>query len=186
MAEGLSSNYDDQDYLTDCLNCEVEDECCDEGCEGRIWVAPCGSINYANGEIANIAAFCEPPNITSLSHNPNYSIREKPYRGCKKSRTAGMPDTTFSLSFDICQGNYAHSLLLGRCSFDYIIAPKGRNLNFELSPSIFDQKTKVLWGRAVGEASEHEYPEDDCQTTSKTYLTNRYCWELGTEAELAA
>lgn len=180
MAEGLSSDYD-LDFLTECLDCEF-DTCCDEACEGRIWVAPCGTIDYSTGEIANIADFCEPSNVTAMSHTDNATVREKQYRGCKKSRRRGMPDISFTLSWDICQSDRAHGILLGRCPFDYVIAPKGNNLNFELNPSIFDQETYVIWGRVVGDTNTWEYPDDDCQNTSRTFMTDLYCWQTRIEA----
>jgi hypothetical protein len=183
MAGGLSSNYD-IDYTTDCIECTVPEACCDESCEGRIWVAPCGSIDYATGEIIAINDFCEPPTITAMSHSDVSGLREKQYRGCKKFRRRNAPDFQFTLGFDICQGEFAHAILLGRCSFDYVIAPKGNNLNLELNPSLFNQETKVFWGRIVGDSNTWEYPDDDCQNTSRTYMTDGYCWETGIQAEI--
>ena len=185
MAEGLSSDFEQSSWVSDCLDCEVEAACCDESCEGRIWVAPCGSINYATGEIENMAAFCEPLNVTAMSHTDNATVREKQYRNCKKARRRGQPDYSFSLSFDICQSEAAHGLLLGRCAFDYVIAPKANNLNFELNGSIFDQETYVMWGRSIGDSYTWEYPDDECQNTSRTYMTDRFCWETQIQALIA-
>ena len=181
MAAGLSSEYD-EDYYAQCLDCELEGYCCDDACEGRIWVAKCGSIDYQTGQIANIADFCEPLNITTFSHSDNSTLREKQYRRCKKRRIRGMPDFAVDLSFDICQSDFATGLLLGRCAFDFVAAPKGNNLNFQQNPSIFDQQTKVFWGRIIGDTYTWEYPDDDCQNTSRTFLTDLYCWETQTEA----
>jgi len=181
MAAGLSSEYD-LSYITDCLECELPQSCCDESCEGRIWVAPCGSIDYPTGEIKNIADFCEPPSITDFSHSDNAQLREKMYRGCKKSRRRGMPDIAVNLTWDICQSDRANGFLLGRCPFDFVIAPKGNNLNFEQNPSIFDQQTKVFWGRIVGDTYDWQYPEDDCQNTTRTFMTDLYCWETQVES----
>lgn len=183
MAEGLSSSYD-QDHLLECIDCELPQACCDDACEGRIWVAPCGTIDYDTGELANIADFCEPASVTAMSHTDNAPVREKQYRGCKKSRRRGQPDLSFTLGWDICQGDDAHALLLGRCPFDYVIAPKGNNMNFELNPSIFDQQTKVFWGRVLGDTFTWEYPDDECQNTSRTFMTDLYCWETGTQAQI--
>ena len=182
MAEGLSSDYINEAWIDDCLECEIEDVCCDDACQGRIWVAKCGTIDYTTGEIGDLSAFCEPPNITSFSHTDNAAIRDKQYRGCKKSRRRGQPDISYTLGFDICQSENAHGILLGRCAFDYVIAPKANNLNFELNSSIFDQKTYVLWGRSVGDSFTWEYPDDDCQNTSRTFMTDLYCWEGKIEA----
>lgn len=182
MAEGLSFDNYDQDWITDCAQCELDEGCCDDSCEGRIWVGPCGTLDYATGEIANIADFCEPPNITAMSHTDNAPIREKQYRGCKKGRKRGQPDLQFSLTWDICQSEDAHGILLGRCAFDYVIAPKANNLNFELNPNIFDQQTKVFWGRAIGDTFTWEYPDDDCQNTTRTFMTDRFCWETPIQA----
>lgn len=182
MAEGLSSDYTQTGWIDDCLDCDIDNVCCDESCEGRVWVAPCGSIDYATGEIADFAAFCEPANVTAMSHTDNATIREKQYRGCKKSRRRGQPDLSFTLSWDICQSEASHGILLGRCPFDYVIAPKGNNLNFELNPSIYDQLTYVMWGRAIGDTNTWEYPDDECQNTSRTFMTDLYCWETKIQA----
>ena len=181
MAEGLSSEYD-IDWTIACQDCELPDTCCDESCEGRIWVAPCGTIDYLTGEILNIANFCEPQNVTAMSFTDNAVVREKQYRGCKKSRRRGMPDLSWTITWDICQGDAANVQLLGRCSFDYVIAPKGNNLNFELNPSILDQNTYTAWGRAVGDTFTWEFPDDDCQNTTRTFMTDRYCFEGQIEA----
>lgn len=184
MAEGFSSEYD-QDWIDECLECEIEPSCCDDSCEGRIWVAPCGSIDYLTGEIAQSANFCEPINITAMSHTDNAPIREKQYRGCKKSRRRGQPDISFTLSWDICQSDSSHAILLGRCPFDYLIAPKANNVNFEANPSPFDMDTYMLWGRAVGDTYTWEYPDDDCQNTSRTFMTDLYCWHTTIQAVVA-
>ena len=182
MAEGITSDYEQDSWVSDCLDCELETTCCDEACEGRVWIAPCGSLDYATGEILNIADFCEPINITAMSHTDNAAIREKQYRGCKKSRRRAQPDISFSLSWDICQSDPSHGILLGRCAFDYVIAPKASNLNFELNPSIFNQTTYVLWGRAIGDTFTWEYPDDECQNTSRTFMTDSYCWQSQIQA----
>ena len=183
MAAGLSSDYD-LDFLTKCTSCDVDQSCCDESCEARIWVGPCGSIDYSTGELANIADFCEPPSVTAFSFTDNATVREKQYRNCKKSRRRGQPDLSFSLTWDICQSERSHGILLGRCPFDYVIAPKGNNLNFELNPSIFDQQTMVLWGRVVGDSNTWDFPDDDCQTTTRTFMTDLFCWMTDVESLL--
>ena len=185
MAEGLSSDYD---LVDDCQDCELDQECCTESCEARLWVAPCGTIDYATGEVDGDAraAFCEPQPYMLTSFVDNAPVREKPRQGCKKFRLRGRPDYSFDVTFDICQGSAAHGLLLGRCAFDYLISPKGNNMNFELYPSIFDQRTKVIWGRVIGDVAAWELPDDECQTTTRTFLTSGYCWETQTEALTAA
>lgn len=183
MAQGLSSVYD-EDYYNECVDCDIAGQCFDDACEYRVWFAKCGSIDYTTGEIANIADFCELINVTAFSHSPNYTIREKNLRGCKRARSLSRADTTFSLSWVICQGDDVQALLLGSCPFDYVLSPKGNNLNFEQNPSIFDQTTKVLWGRAIGDNYTWEYPDDDCQETSRDFMTDRYCWETEIEAAI--
>lgn len=177
MAKGIDFYNGDQSWITDCIECELDTACCDESCEGRIWVAPCGTLDYSNGEILTSADFCEPPSITAMSHTDNAPIREKQYRGCKKSRRRGQPDLSITLSWDICQSEPSHGILLGRCPFDYLIAPKANNVNFELNDSVFDQQTKVFWGRAIGDTFTWEYPDDDCQNTTRTFMTDQHCWE---------
>ena len=184
MANGLSIEYNDIDFLTECLECEI-DPCCNDSCEGRIWVAPCGTINYDDGELNSPAPFCEPLSLTSMSYTDNTPIREKRYLGCKISRRRGIPDQSISLTFDICQGDIAVNYLLSKCSIDFVLVPRANNLNLELNPSLFDQQTKVIWGRMIGDTYTWEFPEDDCQTTTREFMIDRYCWETEPEAFIA-
>jgi|GEM_PF-5673353 len=185
MANGLDININDYVWLEECLECELPQLCCNESCQGRVWVAPCGTIDYETGELTSPEPFCEPLGITSISHSDNASIREKRYQGCKISRRRGIPDFSLDLTFDICQGDYGTSLLLSRCAIDVVVAPLANNVNLELNPSLFDQQTKVFWGRILGDSYTWEYPEDDCQSTSREYMTDRFCWSTGTESEIA-
>lgn len=180
MALGLGSEYNDFDE--DCIECELDQDCCTESCEARLFIGPCGTLDYSTGEILNIADFCEPQPYMITSITDNAPIREKSRQGCKKFRLRGQPDYSFDVTFDICQSSNAHGILLGRCPFDYVLAPKANNMNFELNPNIFDQGTKVFWGRVIGDTYSWEFPEDECQTTTRTFLTSGYCWETQIEA----
>lgn len=176
MAEGITSDFEQDSWINDCLECDVGESCCDESCEGLIWIAPCGSIDYTNGEILTMANFCQPPSVTSMSYDPGYTLREKKYRGCGKSRRPNEPDPSFTLGWDICQNDPAHALMLGRCAFDYVIAPKASSVDFATIASIFNQPTYMAWGRAIGDSLTWEFPDDECQSTSRTFMKDRYSW----------
>lgn len=185
MATGLDFDNTDYDYLTDCPECDATPLCCDRSCEAVLWIAPCGNIDWETG-IPNAEAFCEPENYKVGSFSRNRQTIEKTYQGCKKRRYKGSPDPSFDVTIDICQSSYAHYLLLGDCPFEYIYVPKGNNFNLQLNPSLFDQRTKVWWGRVVGDSDTWEFPEDDCQTSSRTYLTDGNCYQTETEARIAS
>ena len=184
MADGLDFDNTDYDYLTDCPECENPQICCDMSCEAVLWIAPCGSIDWETG-IPIAARFCEPIPYKLSNFSRNRTTIEKSYQGCKTFRLKGPPDPSFDVTFDICQSSYAHSLLVEDCPFNYIYVPKANNFNLELNPSLFNQKTKVWWGRVIGDTDSWELPDKDCQTMSRTYLTDGYCYQTLTEAGIA-
>ena len=185
MADGLDFDNTDYDYLTDCPECSVDLGCCDESCEAVLWIAPCGNIDFKTGLIIDTSAFCVPPNYKISSFSKNRPTIEKKYQGCKRSRRKGPPDPSFDVTIDICQSEASHGLLLGDCPFEYIFVPKGNNFNHQLYPNLNDQRTKVWYGRVIGDTDNWEFPDDDCQTSTRTYMTDLYCGETGTEAEIA-
>lgn len=186
MAFGITS-FKDLSVVNDCDECDLEEQCCTESCEARLFVGKCGQIDYQTGELKPEAFFFQPRGSYLIGGiSDNATLREKSRQGCKKFRWRGQPDTSFDVTWDICQSDPANGILLGRCNFDYVLIPICHNVNFDPENdgdlSIWNQRTKVFWGRAVGDTYNWEFPEDECQTTSRTFLTSGYCYETDIEA----
>lgn len=182
MAFGITS-FKDVNLVNDCDECDLDEQCCTESCEARLFVGPCGQIDYQTGELKPEANFWEPRGsylIGGVSNNT--PVREKSRQGCTKFRIAGQPDYSFDVTWDICQSDPANGVLLGKCNFDAVIIPICNNVNFELNPSIWDQRTKVFWGRFQGDTYNWEFPEDECQTTSRTFSQSGYFYQTDIEA----
>lgn len=154
--------------LEDCPDCDKALICCDDGCDLRIAVAPCGSITE-DGDIPDYSAFCEPQSWTDFTWNFTRPTRRKPYRarGCAPQYVRGNYEYGFSVTTDICQDDPGTCLLLGDCPFDILTLPKAINFNGDFRPE--EMQTPIIYGRAIGNDLSWNFPEDECQNATVDY-----------------
>lgn len=163
------SDVDFDTGLEDKLDCDcnLEEDCCDDGCLFRFKFGPCEAYNKSSGEL-DMSLMCSAK--TANAHTPNFirPIREKTRRiSCRRQRLRGLPDCNFDIDFDLCHGDPVMKYLLSDCPIAVCMVPRSDLYDSTLSAS--QQSIAVIRGLFIGSDWSWNNEFDECQTTSRNF-----------------
>lgn len=170
--------FDGGTDLEDTLDCDCDlfDQCCDDGCLFRIMVGPCDAINMETGEF-DPNQMCTPK--TATAHTPNFirPLREKTYRNsCVKQRVRGTPDCNFDIDIDICNTDPAIKYLLDDCPIAVAMIPLGNRYDSDLPAAA--QPIAIIRGRFIGSDWSWNNEFEECQSTSRNFSCTGQVWGI--------
>lgn len=158
----------------DCGDCELDEQCCINGCLFRLKVGPCDAFNKSTGEV-DLSMMCTPK--TATAHTPNFihPLREYEFRNsCRITRKAGTPDCNIDIDVLFCENDPAMRYLLGKCPITICMVPNAPA--YDLSGTAASQTTPVIRGHFIGSDWTWNNEFQECQSTSRNFSCTGAVW----------